>query len=449
MPPRKQLVQPSPHLHFLASHSDLWTSRYEPKDIQDLPFHEVKKKPNDFFNVIGLTFRNNNSSNRLILVTGPYGSGKSTLVKCCCSIKNIDIIEFCPDDDTYGVSIPDRKEKKANFSYRDSVLVPSLALFLSRAQLVSIGPNQSHRKQILLLDNFEVPFGYFHEFLGVLREYNMSYGFKYPVIWIVDPTQEKYATDSYLGSFYRIQLNKVPPSVFKRVLKRIGEHEGISLKNDLIESLIADNVGDIRSLVNNFQFARDFNCGNYESLSFFQAVGEVLYKKKKRSEEDILSISHVNPIRFMNVLFENYLDFYTNLDEISISAEHFSMADTMVNIGWNDADLVEHGVTMSMRSVICHNVHSAPSTFHSLKQGYKSVVTIIESPNEPLLCWPTECIYMKPKDLESRVFSKDTSSYQYIKNKFNIPSKTIATDYEIEEEGKILDDDPIEDVDFC
>jgi hypothetical protein len=222
--------------------------------------------------------------------------------------------------------------------------------------------------------------------------------------------------------------------------------ESLHLTPAQVEELIADNPGDVRVAVNQLQLTGGFSTGTYEALTFFQAVGEILYSKQRFSSEQILRLSHCSPAQMMGALFENSLDFIGDLYDFAEIADHISDADVLLADSWQQAELGEVAATTAMRAFIVANRHPQPNTFWSLRQSRMSRLKP-GAVKEPFLCWPDP--KMSSGEMDFRLFMTDGgptftawSDRRY--EEFDV-GRLQASQDELIEAMELLEVDPIED----
>ena len=244
------------------------------------------------------------------------------------------------------------------------------------------------------------------------------------------------------GNCFTFNFPAASTTVLKRVITRVSRAEGLNLTKEQMEDLLNDNPGDVRLAVNTLQFARNFVPGKYDSLTFFQAIGEVLYIKKKRSPEKILNISHCSPRAMINSLYENALDFYSSIEDYCKTACYFSDADVFTKIAWEVPELGELAATTVMRGIMETNLHRVPNSFSALRSSKNSRLrnTVKCDKDDPFKCWPHQKLTLE--QMEYFLFTDD-ASYQYTPAK-NV-NKLQPSLYELDQAMKLLELDPIDD----
>lgn len=407
------------------SDSCLWTTKYFPTSLSDIPLYK-KAQTTTFLSRISDVFAGYPQHPRVIAVTGPVGCGKTTLVRTVCDYRRIEIVQFSPDED-YAEYVGPRDSAYARLQ---------LSAFLERSQLVSI----PERSRVLLIDDYVVEDDFRAEFLRLIEGYSTDRRRLFPLIWVQDAVNSSMAP----SNCFMFNFPAASPTVLKRVIGRVAKGEGLRLTKEQIQELLSDNPGDVRLAVNTLQFARSFVPGKYDALTFFQAVGEVLYIKKKRTPEKILSVSHCSPRAMVNSLFENALDFYMSVEEYGAAAGLFSEADVFMRAAWQVPELDVLAATTVMRGIMETNMHRVPSYFSSLRSSKNSRLRSNGSctPDDPFKCWPHQ--KMSSEQMDYALFA-DEGSFQYVskKNSEDKP-KLQPSIYDLEQTMKLLEIDPID-----
>ena len=239
---------------------ELWATKYFPTDLNDIPLYK-KSQTTNFMTRLKDAFQGYPYYPRVIIISGPVGCGKSTLVQAVCNYNHYQIISFSPDDDYY------QTEEDSIGAPQVPIFVKQFEAFLEHSQLVT-SPNNLH---VLLIDNIVVEDDSKKYFVNLIEKYSTDKRRLFPLIWIVDSSNSSISPNNCMTFNYPAASH----SVLKRVLLRVSRSEGIKLTNQQIEDMLCDNPGDVRLAVNTLQFSRTFTTGQYDSLTFFQAVGEV------------------------------------------------------------------------------------------------------------------------------------------------------------------------------
>lgn len=412
----------------------LWTTKYFPHELDDVPMFR-KTQIENFIRIFDNAFVGPPWHPRLGMVVGPVGCGKTTLIKAVCKAKDIEIVQFSPDDD---YDKPMNGDDDPIDYGNDSPLLNALKVFLERAQLVTV-PGM---KQLVLIDDFSVDRCERRRFIQILEDYGTDRRRLFPLFWITDP-------DGAIQKPQNCVVFNFPAAsitVLKRVVKRVCNSEGIKLTNEQLDEVLAGNPGDVRLAINQLQLSRNFSTGSYTNLSFFQAIGEVIYNKQKRSSEDILVLSHCPPRMMITALYENALEYFEDIDDYAQAADYLSEADVLMSESWQQPSLGIVAATTAMRGIMSTNRHRTPNAFVSLRPSkmYR-LRSVKRDPESEYECWPSKD--MKPEHMDFRLFH-DQEQMEYVSSRYDnrmliSNDKLIVTDQELAEAMEILEDDPI------
>lgn len=441
----------------------LWVEKFTPTERKDIPLYKLSQVEK-FENLLNNCLTRLPHSPKVIVITGPVGCGKTTLVNVICREKHIQIINFTPDDDYL---LPEYATPVNGVG--ESTFIAKLKLFLEKCQTVI---NPKH-KQLLLIDDITLSQEDRNNFLNVINQYNKSPRPLFPLIWIADQND----TQKQLSDCYYFKFPPASKSVLKRALKRVSQLQCLDLKDSQINSFIDENPGDVRLAINMLQLTRDFPTGKYDYLSYFQAIGEILYQKNRISSEDILRISHCSPKMMIKGLFENSLDFFADVSEYADCAENFSVADTFMGMDFFVPELAELSATTAMRGVLTSLEHRQENKFFCMRHGSKShlrnnfiksdlyhqelLIYKLEMENEDngyseyyglpeekdgsFVCWPDKCKTIRSEQMDSMLFD-DTSGNAYIsmKNQMDMERENQIREEELSQAMKLLSIDPID-----
>ena len=429
----------------------LWSVKYFPKKREEIPLFK-KSQIEKFENLINNCILRKQGTPKVIIVSGPVGCGKTTLVRVICNEKNIQIVNFSPDEGIVDKSL---------MSENESFFLAKLKIFVEKSQLVTNPLTQ----QILLLDNIQLANDDKNGFFEIIENYNADRRRLFPLVWIADLNDMR----RKIPNCYYFNFPPASNSVLKRVINNVAKNEHLKLTKSQIDDLLAENPGDVRLAVNTLQFARNFPSGKYDYLSYFQAIGEILYQKNKRSSEEILRISQCSPQTMIHGLYENCLDFFSDIEDYAQAIDSITIADVFSESAWLDQNLSELSATTAMRGVLTSNNNRRQNIFYEYRPGFKShlknvqksdlynLESVIENTREELMgnnqniqdhhfeCWPVQMLRYDANFMDSYLFSSNAKvEKSAIIPKINLIAKYIH-EQELCEAMKILTIDPIED----
>jgi replication factor C large subunit len=284
----------------------------EPAKDKELPWFE-KYKPSKIEEVAGNVesiseicrwFDNPNKKEKALLITGPTGSGKSTIVYALARTKNIDIIEL------------------SSLNKRTKELIHHIAGFSS--QTISL----SGRKKLILVEEVDTLSGIYER--GAIDELKkVITETKIIVIFTANDPKSK-----RLGPIRRyckhIELKKINVVTIAGVLRRIAEKEKISLSNEAIQYIAENADGDLRAAINDLQS----NCGlapvcekRNKEINIFNALRGIFKAKSYAECRKILFDLNEEPGTIMLWLDENIPSEYRTRREIKTAYQQLSNAD--------------------------------------------------------------------------------------------------------------------------
>ncbi|XP_075220222.1 cell cycle checkpoint protein RAD17-like isoform X1 [Lycorma delicatula] len=406
----------------------IWTEKYKPKIIDDLIIN--KKKISELEDWLKDVCNSNNSSSKILLITGSAGCGKTCTFNVLCKNLCINVIEWVtPVDINY----------ENNNGFSNSYILPNKSVtqsfdeFILRAtkysSLITMNDqdNNSNKKIVLVKDFPNIFLDNPNLFHDIIKKYYINVNFNIsPLVFIIScpnvirdlfPDNFKYELN-----VTNINFNPVTQANIVKALNRILllETKNNSLKfkfpnkNDLID-VAESSDGDLRSAILKLQFNLDnSSCGNNnlfkipksvssnneriklkksfsknkvceidkdKKLDFFNSIGRVLYPKKETSDnkneyrfvyspDNIANTFLTEPNKFINILHENYLDRFTDIKDVSTVATNLSMSDILFSSCWEAKDvMVQYSLSTVTRSLMTSNSSPAPNKWKPMTKS--------------------------------------------------------------------------------
>ncbi|CAF3210738.1 unnamed protein product [Rotaria socialis] len=204
----------------------------------------------------------------------------------------------------------------------------------------------------------------------------------------------------------QISFNPIAPTFMKKALELII-HQASLLKlkpppRDCITDIIQTANGDLRLAINTLQFSSNnklkVSIGKLNSkdtcLSLFQGLGRILYKKdseedstdeNKNQPENFIEQCHISAPTFIGFLFENYIDFYSSIDDAATLCDHFSITEHILNEWESRSQLLSVSSSIACRAVrLCNSVPMSRG-FKPLRKPQESDVRTRVQKNQTLL----------------------------------------------------------------
>ncbi|SCU87348.1 LAFA_0E06194g1_1 [Lachancea sp. 'fantastica'] len=381
-----------------------WCQKYEPDDTASLVLHQ--RKLQDVRKVLEPMI-NGNSMCRILLLTGPAGTSKSSCIKTLAR----ELIQD-PADKRSGshFTLGTRQEHQSYIEYDGSNVASGVSKvdhfdqFLAEAKY-RVGPNVA----LVLIEDLP---NLFHEstriqFQQALLRWLCSPQPRLPPL-IISLTEceihcpkdvsysfgidTQFIAETVLGSevlnhqrLRRIKFNPINKTLLKKHLKAICDNERKAFKpgrweqKDEFISSIAENCGDLRSAISALQLwattsgpASTFSSTREQSISYFQGLGRVLHGSKdvpndnRMIKELMLSQSAGTGELLKMGILENYATFCKGQFSLTHAAsilESLSLGDIMT---------VESMSTNTLTEAVEFPLRAVRHTFASLGKGTSS-----------------------------------------------------------------------------
>lgn len=316
-----------------------WYEKYAPKTLPEIAIH--KRKLKDVEEVLN-DMLSNTDNTRLLLLSGPSGCCKSTLIKGLSKAmvplyRNRNASTMLNQYSLNGNNSNNSEEPNYVVDYENSLQLSEMNNmeafneFLQRSKFY----NGAYNLSVLLVDDLPNVFHYETrlQFQKIIKEWLYTEGIRLPplVICLTECEIEEdnnsksengngggininntYTAETVFNKeilqnpkLKRIKFNPINNTLMKKLLNNVALEERALLeangkwlfKDKYIKQLLNSNNGDIRSMLSSFQFWATLKGGDgfnestgvdniylrTESVSFFHGVGKVIYGSHEKN----------------------------------------------------------------------------------------------------------------------------------------------------------------------
>ncbi|CAF3507401.1 unnamed protein product [Adineta steineri] len=202
-----------------------------------------------------------------------------------------------------------------------------------------------------------------------------------------------------------ISFNAIAPTYMKKGLENII-HQASLLKlkppsRDCINDIIQTANGDLRLAINTLQFSSSLKKSSVLTvipkdtcLSLFQGLGRILYKKdsdenstddNRKQPENFIEQCHISASTFIGFLFENYIDFYSLINDAAQVCDYLSLSEYILNDWETRLQLLSISSSIACRAVRLCNSMAINRGFKPMRKPQENDVKSRAQKNRTLL----------------------------------------------------------------
>ncbi|KAI8051789.1 Rad17 cell cycle checkpoint protein-domain-containing protein [Thamnidium elegans] len=367
--------------------SSIWIDKYAPKSVFEIGVNKLKIKAVE--NALKQSAIVNGMI-KLLILTGPTGCGKSTLVRLLCRKYGFEITEWITPERNWSVQ----------FGH-----MGSFRQFMDKAiGFNTLDNNNTNSKKVILMDDIPdlLVESVKKEYFNILQSC-LNSSKKFLIIMIASDAYT--VNDDYAVSRKVNHARVVAPDSLKidprvefiefnpltkinmlKIVSSIKNREGMSISHDYLDSLVEDSNGDIRSAINALQFLSNTNKRtklsaptkltetidfdkHISKLPLFHAVGKVLYAKRNADNtleskpDHIINKLPVDNDYFIDYIHQNCIGFFQNIQDCSDALEDLGFADALRSeFDWSDRSASYYRGYISIHGIMKHRHHSTSKT---------------------------------------------------------------------------------------
>ncbi len=278
----------------------MWSEKYRPKKLEEMVGNEDARVK------LVAWLRRWKDGSKAVLIVGPPGTGKTTLVHLVARECQMNLVELNASDER-------TKEKLAK---KVGEVMQSTSLYEART--------------LIFLDEVDglsgrTDYGAI-EFIKDAIKTSQN-----PIVMAANNSDsdqvEKLSEVSIL-----LQFKPPPPREMELYARRIVEKEGLKMSDEVLSSYVSSSKGDIRYLINSMQSYGERPEAGYKdvNLSVVQALNSFFEAKDAGSAAQALRSSSIPPIDKVREVFRSVVNSGLPPRELSRSLEILSRADMLM-----------------------------------------------------------------------------------------------------------------------
>lgn len=291
-----------------------WTIKYRPRRVSEVIGN--KKAISQFVKWLEQWLSGKPPKKKAIVLDGPAGTGKTSLVYAAANEYNLEVIELNVSDKRDAETLKQVVGSAASLSTLTGakmriILLDEIDGISSRADRGGL------REVIRIIDITRNPI--------VMTSNN---------IW--DPLFRNLREKCEIASFNRLTENMIVT-----VLRRICEKEGIKAESEALRKIAQNSGGDLRAAINDLQaFCQgrkelklsDLHLSRRDrELNIFETLSRIFYAKSAESAVSAVMSSEVDYELLMRWLSENIPRFFKTNEEIAYAFDKLSKASIFLN----------------------------------------------------------------------------------------------------------------------
>lgn len=289
----------------------LWVEKYRPRKVADVVGNDETKA--SFIEWL----KNKRRTKKAVLLYGPPGVGKTTLVNAVANEFGFKVIEMNASDT--------RTEKAINKVAGKATAYVGLDTF-----------SAGSKGNVVFLDEVDGIAGN-EDRGGVSAIIKIVEDSRVPVIMAAnDPDIEKLRPLKKVCHLIRFRQVRVPLII--STLQKICQHEGVKAEFEALEKIAQNSRGDVRSAINDLQSLsetdkaltlQDTNLLSYrnQDINMYETLKEYFSAKNFSDSSALLSRSKVDYDDLLLSIGDNLPKRYSNVEDLAAAYDFISRAD--------------------------------------------------------------------------------------------------------------------------